>query len=322
MILANRPAAVIVSNAPLLAHALLAIRLSRKRIPMIFWQQDIYSSAIGNVARAKVPVLGSAIAWVAERVERNIARASAAVVAISPTFLEKLTKWGVAEKTTVIPNWAPIDELPVCNRRNPWSEKMGLSDVPVVLYSGTLGLKHDPSILSLISTAMSENDPSARLVVISQGKGRDWLEGWRQENSVQNLILMDFQRYAEFPYVLASADVLVAILEPEASKFSVPSKILTYMCAQRPIVGVLPSENSVAQVLLGHSAGVVVDPIDRAGIGAAIVDLLNNPDHRQTLSIASRQYAEREFSSRAAAMRFAEILRKWVRIPEQVSIGS
>ena len=52
--------------------------------------------------------------------------------------------------------------------------------------------------------------------------------------------------------MMASADVLVAILEPDASRFSVPSKVLTYLCASRAIVGVLPPDNSVAEILSTH----------------------------------------------------------------------
>ena len=112
---------------------------------MVFWHQDIYSEAIGVAARRRLPVVGALVARIADRVERRIARRSMAVVAISPTFLERLRTWGVEDKATVVPNWAPIAELPVRPRTNAWSERMGLSGRPVALYSGTLGLKHDPS---------------------------------------------------------------------------------------------------------------------------------------------------------------------------------
>ena len=97
--------------------------------------------------------------------------------------------------------------------------------------------------------------------MISEGKGRDWLEEWKRERgrqSVDNLVLLDFQPYADLPAVMASADVLMAVLEPDASRFSVPSKVLTYLCSGRAIVGVLPPDNSVAEILLTHGAGLVV----------------------------------------------------------------
>jgi len=304
------PDVMIISNVPLLAHAVLAMNLRLRHIPMIFWQQDIYSSAIGAAARRKFPIFGSAIAWAADRIERLIAKSSTAVVAISPVFLDKLDVWGVAHKTTVIPNWAPIDELPVRARQNAWSDRMGLSKMPVVMYSGTLGLKHDPSILALIAKGLGESNPDARVVVVSEGLGRKWLEQWRLDNSADNLILLDFQSYEDLPMMLASADILVAVLEPDASKYSVPSKVLTYLCSGRAILGIIPYDNSVAEVLWGNEVGLVADPAEREKLHEAISELLADETHRHQLGQAAREYAEREFRVDRAANQFEAIFRR------------
>ncbi len=306
-IAAHRPAVAVISNVPLLAHACLARRLSRRGIPMVFWQQDIYSEAIGATARNRLPIVGRVIARLAARVERTIAQRSAAIVAISPTFVERLGAWGVAHKTTVVPNWAPIDELPVRPRRNQWSDRMGLRGRPVVLYSGTLGLKHDPSILALISAQLRVSHPDARLVVVSEGKGREWLEEWKRDQLADNLVLLDFQPYEDLPDVMASADVLVAILEPDASRFSVPSKVLTYLCAERPVVGVLSPDNSVADILLTHGAGAVVHPADRRDIAPEVAELLNDAPRCRRMAEAGRRYAEQTFSPEVAADRFLRL---------------
>ena len=160
-------------------------------VPMVFWHQDIYSEAIGSAARRRLPVVGPWISRLAERLERTIARRSGAIVAISPTFLDRLAAWGVVDKSVVVPNWAPIDELPMCDGgggssgseigpANEWRSRAGLLGHPVVLYSGTLGLKHDPGILASLAEHLRESHPSARVVVISEGKGRDWLEEWKR----------------------------------------------------------------------------------------------------------------------------------------------
>ncbi|HEX3794082.1 MAG TPA: glycosyltransferase family 4 protein [Acidimicrobiales bacterium] len=303
----EKPDVAVLSNVPLLAHALLCVRLRRHQIPMVFWHQDIYSSAISATARKKLGALGGVVAWLAEGIERFIARSSAAIVAISPTFFDKLNEWGVGDRTTVIPNWAPIAELPVQPRRNEWSERFGLSDVPVVMYSGTLGLKHDPSILSHIATRLAGQRPEARVVVITEGMGRTWLETWQKEHGATNLVLLDFQSYEDLPLMLGSADVLVAILEPDASKFSVPSKVLTYLCTQRAIMGVIPPDNSVAEILVSHHAGVVVDPSRRDEVADEVVRLLGDDALRARMGQAGRDYAEATFSPERAAEQFEAI---------------
>jgi colanic acid biosynthesis glycosyl transferase WcaI len=281
-------------------------------VPMVFWHQDIYSEAIGSAARRRLPVVGSWVARVAERLERTIARRSGAIVAISPTFLDRLAAWGVADKAVVVPNWAPLSELPVCDDHgvggpaDEWRSRAGLRGHPVVLYSGTLGLKHDPGILASLSERLGESHPSARVVVISEGKGRDWLEEWKHERgaAADNLVLLDFQPYGDLPAVMGSADVLVAVLEPDASRFSVPSKVLTYLCAGRAIVGVLPRDNSVAEILLTHGAGLVVR---RDDVASEVARLLNDEACRKSMGRAGRRYAEGAFSPETAADRFEQV---------------
>ncbi len=119
LIAAEDPGVAIISNVPLFAHSVLARALWRRGIPMVFWHQDIYAEGIDKAARMKLPLVGGASGRVADRIERKIARRSEAVVAISPTFLDRLAAWGVSHKATVVPNWAPIDELPVRRRRTP-----------------------------------------------------------------------------------------------------------------------------------------------------------------------------------------------------------
>lgn len=69
-----RPDVVLFCNTPLLAHAVAARACVRRRIPMVFWQQDIYSAAIASAAAARYGILGHAIGFVANLAERAIAR--------------------------------------------------------------------------------------------------------------------------------------------------------------------------------------------------------------------------------------------------------
>jgi colanic acid biosynthesis glycosyl transferase WcaI len=121
-------------------------------------------------------------------------------------------------------------------------------------------------------------------------------------------VLKDYQSYEELPMMMASADVLVAILEPDASKYSVPSKVLTYLCSGRAILGVIPRDNSVAEILWGNGAGLVADPADRERIASAAAELLDDGMYRRQLGKAGRYYAEREFSPEHAAEQFEGIV--------------
>lgn len=62
-----------------------------------------------------------------------------------------------------------------------------------------------------------------RVVVVAEGAGADALRATRELPS--NLMILPLQPADELSAVLASADVLVAILERDAHAFSVPSKV-------------------------------------------------------------------------------------------------
>jgi colanic acid biosynthesis glycosyl transferase WcaI len=302
-VLAHRPDVAVLSNVPLLSLMILSTALRIRSIDYVFWQQDVYSDAIGVVARERLGRIGAVIGWVAVRCERRVARRASAVVAISDTFVSQLVEWGVRDRALhVVPNWAAIDEMPQRPRDNEWARAHDLVDNPVVMYAGTLGLKHDPSaIVELAATA----PVGTRTFVVSQGLGREWLEG-RAEDA-PGLTLSDYQPYDRLPDVLASADVLLVILEHDASRYSVPSKVLNYLCAGRPILAVLSPDNAVAQTVRAAGAGIVVPPGDGAAAAAALNRLLANPEERAKMGSAARDYAERTFDVRAVGDRFQEI---------------
>ena len=300
-----RPDVAIFSNAPLLALFVIAVVLRMRGIPYVLWWQDVQSDAIRTIARQRHDLLGRLAGWLAGGVERHIARDSAAIVPITKTFIDQLDAWGIETgKVQVIPNWGVIDEIPTRPRDNAWAKAHGLVDVPVAIYAGTLGLKHDPAVLvELARTAPT----GTRLVVVSEGKGRDWLEA--QAGAESRFTLLDYQPYEQLPDMLGSADVLVALLERDASRFSVPSKVLSYFCAGRAVLAVLPPDNAIAQMIQSAGAGVVVPPGDLAAASSALNQLLSDRELREKMGMAARQYAERFFEIGVIGDRFESVIR-------------
>ena len=303
-ILAARPDVAVLSNIPLLSLFILTLLLRTRRVPYVFWHQDIYSEAIRVIARDRFGQLGRLIGWVAGRVERQVARGAAAVVAISDTFIEQLDAWGVQKsKVHVVPNWGAVDEMPLRPRDNAWARAHGLVGMPVVMYAGTLGLKHDPSVISrLAQTAPT----GSYTVVVSEGKGREWLES--EAGEVPGLTLLDYQPYEQLPDMLASADVLLVVLESNASRYSVPSKVLNYFCAGRPVLALLPPDNAVAHMIEAAEAGLVVAPGDADAASAALRNLLSSTAARDRMGTAARCYAERTFDVGGVGERFESLL--------------
>lgn len=215
---------------------------------------------------------------------------------------------GTADKVTVIPNWAPLDEIVPTERKNDWSIEHELDDVPTMVYSGTLGLKHNPALLVRLARAVHDAGTPVRLVVVNEGPAVEVLRAEADRLAVP-VTLLPFQPYERLPEVLGSGDVLVVLLEQEAGAFSVPSKTLSYLCAGRPVLGLMPGEN-LASALVSRAGGMVLPPADASLSDAArwVSGVLSDAELRDELGEASRDLAEQEFALSGCATRFERLL--------------
>lgn len=276
-------------------------------IPVVTWVQDFYSLAVDKLARKKLPLIGALAGSWYRYLDAQCFRTSASIVAITEDFIPMLEELGVgSEKVAIIPNWAPLDELPLRDRRNVWSGRHGLDDKIVILYSGTLAMKHNPDLVRQLAVRFRD-DPEVRIVVISEGPGADYLARVKESEGLSNLVLLPFQPFQDMPEILASADMLVAILESEAGVFSVPSKVLTYLAAGRPILGAMPKNNLATRIIQNSESGMCVDPEDTSGFIAAAVELRGDCKLRESLGRNGRSYAEAEFDIDRIADRFESV---------------
>jgi glycosyltransferase involved in cell wall biosynthesis len=302
-----RPDVVLSSNAPLVVQAMLQRWCRRNGVGFVFWQQDVISAAARRVLGRRSPIVGAGAESAVAILERRLLRASDAVVVISDDFVPLLRRWGVEEsRITVIENWGTLDELPPLPRDNDWSREQGLEGSFVLLYSGTLGFKHDPGLL--LELARWARGADALVVVVSEGQGADWLA--REGAGESALRLLPYQLYERLPEVLASADVLIALLEPDAGAFSVPSKVLTYLCAARPLLVSVAGDNLAARVVERSGGGVVVPPQDSEALVAAAGALQADAGQRAELGRRGRSYAETTFDIARIADRFEQILER------------
>jgi colanic acid biosynthesis glycosyl transferase WcaI len=303
-----KPDTVISANMPLDPQAMLEKYCQKNKVRFVFWLQDVISLATKGILTQKLWVIGWAIGIYYLWLERRILSNSDQIIVITKGQKSLLQKMGIAQtKMTVIPNWAPLDELPIMPKDNPWSLEHGLADKFTFLYSGTLGLKHNPNLLLQIAQHFKDN-PQVRVLVCSEGPGAEWLSQRKKEFALTNLIVMGYQPFEKYPQVLAAGDVLIAILETEAEEYSVPSKVLSYLTAQRPLLLAVPPSNLAAQITLNHQAGYVIHPSDITGMVAKCEELLSNQSLRKTFARNARLYAEGKFNIEHITDRFEAVI--------------
>lgn len=296
---------VLSGNTPVDVQFNLLGHCRRSGIGFVHWVQDVYSQALTFFLRRRFGRWAEPLSIPFRLMERSVASRAEASIVITPDFARILANWGVPpEKISVLENWAPLDEVRPLPRDNEWSRDHGLAPRTVFLYSGTLGMKHRPDLLYTLAKSVG---PACTVVAVSEGPGRAYLEKLPQ---LPNLTLLDYQPYERLSEVLASADVLVASLETDAGQFAVPSKILSYLCAGRPMLLAAPQNNLAAAIVERSRAGLVVDPDSPEKWTQAAQQLAADPERRRLLGANARSYAEREFDIAHIARRFEEVLRR------------
>ena len=302
------PDVLLAANTPLDALGPIQRAARAAGAGVVNWLQDVLSVGADAVLRRKLPVAGALVGRAYRAREGRLLRGADAVVAITDAFRPLLEAWGVpAARVEVVENWAPLDDLPLRAQDNAWSRAHGLAGRPVVLYAGTLGMKHDPALLARLAAALG--DKQARVVVVSEGAGADWLLAQRDGRSdLEALVVLPFQPFDALPDVLATGSVLTAVLEPDASAVSVPSKVLAYLCAGRAVSLAVPPDNLAARIVTREGAGVVAAPADAATYLAQTTALLGDPARQRESGAAGRAYAERTFGLDRVVARFERVL--------------
>jgi glycosyltransferase involved in cell wall biosynthesis len=299
----TQPDAVLSGNTPIDIQCELLWYCRRKRVGFVHWLQDIYCEALRFFLKRRFPFIASPVARVFELLEKIVSSRSDQTVVIAPDFHEVLRRWNVPDaKIRVIENWAPLDEIPVAAKENEWSKAQGLGKHPVLLYSGTLGMKHRPELLYLLAERLQQE---CTVVVITEGIGRDYLD---RMPPLENLRTLHFQPYDKMPEVLASADVLLATLEADAGRFAVPSKILTYLCAARSILLAGPRENLSASIIERSGAGLVVNSDEPSAWLEAARQLVSDVELRTRFGSNARSFAERTFDIAKITDAFESVL--------------
>jgi len=301
------PDVIISANTPLDALRIILKAARKLRARFVFWLQDIYSAGITEYLRKKNFPLASLIGSWYRHIEKTLLQASDTIVMITDDFAPALRRWKIdPARMHTIENWAPCDELRSCPQDNPWSRVHGLAGKFVFLYSGTIGMKHNPALLLDLGQAMRRH-PDVAIVVVSEGCSADRLRDQAIARALTNIHTLPLQPYELMPEVLSTASVLVALLDHNAGEFSVPSKVLSYLCVGRPLLLSVPARNAAARIVMENGAGLVNEPDDTAAFVRAATRLYHEPELRDQCGASGLAFARSAFDIQSIADRFARV---------------
>ncbi|MEW5941368.1 MAG: glycosyltransferase family 4 protein [Chloroflexota bacterium] len=304
LLLAPRPDMVYVNAWPLFAQALVALACKLRRVPYALRVQDVYPESLAAQDRAGSRWMG----WL-RALDRLVAKHGAALLPISERFARIYVEdRGVApDRIHVVPNWADEPRL----ARTPDGRVRFRHSIPpdafVVVYGGNVGVAAGLEN-AIEAFHLMTRDP--RVYFLIAGDGSRW-EACRDlaRASGNPRVLFHHPWPADETYaVLEAADLCLLPTRGEQSLASLPSKLIGYFWAARPVLAVAHPESDAARIVVESGAGWVT-----AGDASALADqiralaALPNAELRRR-GEAGRAYARKHFSPSNNLSRLESIL--------------
>lgn len=247
----TNPQLIICANTPLNPLLNILKYCKRNNIKTIFWMQDIYAEAIKKLLNKNFYILGTLASFYFHLLEKKCEKIADRIIIISNDFKKFLNKKSL-KKTHYIENWSAYDKLNK-NYKNYYKKKLNPQNKFCLIYSGTMGMKHDSQIFFNIL----EKLPDILIIISSEGKYAEKIKSLANKNKV-NLKLIKWVEAKYFYSFLSMADAFLVTLNKEASVISVPSKIYSYLSVGKPILGVMPKNNLGAKKIIQYKSGYII----------------------------------------------------------------
>jgi glycosyltransferase involved in cell wall biosynthesis len=220
-------------------------------------------------------------------IERWLGRRSHRLVTVTPTVRREVLDLGIgrADRFDIVPLGFELSSFLGAERmRGRLRAELGIdAAAPIVGIVARLApIKAHERFLA-VAARVAGAMPEATFLIVGDGERRAELEALAAQLGLASQTRFLGWR-GDLDAVYADLDVVALTSKNEGS----PVALIEAMAAARPVVAM--RVGGVADVVAHGRTGCVVEPGDEAGMAAAIIDLLNNPDRAVRLGEAARAH--------------------------------
>lgn len=256
-----------------------------KRVPYVYDVQDLWpESALASGLMKPGPFVG-----VLYRLADWVYRRAPKIFVVSRAAAEHLRDRGVdPEKVSVALHWVDTAGFQDPSSRHVRAE-FGWGNRFVLMFAGNLGMVQGLDTI-IEAAALVPPTIDAHFVFVGDGADRVRLEQLVAGRGLTNVQFVGRHPASEMPAFLRAADALLVHLRPSAiAGYAIPTKILSYFAAARPIL--CAAGGPSAELVRDANAGLVAQPGDAAGLAAAVSRLAaTSSEARAQLGKNGRQY--------------------------------
>jgi glycosyltransferase involved in cell wall biosynthesis len=227
-------------------------------------------------------------------IDRLFLRTFDRVVVLSETIAGTLRRSGLPQrKLQTIANGVEVERF----REAQPSLKNGES---IVGFVGRLVPGKGVDILLRAAPRIFSRHPNSRFVLVGDGPCRQELQSLAAQLGIAARVLFAGVR-EDMPQVYGSIDLLVLPSLCEA----MPMCVLEAMAAGKPVIAT--RVGAVPQLIDQDQTGLLIEPGDVAGLSAAVLKLLKDPERARQLGEKGRVRTIEQFSADSMARRYLQL---------------
>jgi glycosyltransferase involved in cell wall biosynthesis len=313
MAMLRRPDVIYANTWPIFASGIAALVALFRGIPIVVSVQDVYPESLFSLGRLRKE---SILARLLRFVDVRITHFASDVVVISQR-MERiyLGDRGIpAERLHLIANWRGSEEPPdaeaVRLRRDGWGISPGTF---LFIFAGNVAAACGiDGAIEAISALPAE--PFAQLLVAGSGSALENCRNVASRQGYDRTVFRGAFSAQETLPILSAADVLILPTQGDQSLVAMPSKLISYMLAARPVLAVARPESDLAKVVIESGCGWVVEPGDTGQLARQMsVAAAMDRSVLTRMGSLGREYALAHFSTEACMPKVIGVLEKAMR---------
>lgn len=302
-----RPDVLFLNSWPIFATGLVAAAARFRRVPYVLSVQDVYPESLIVQKRAAARVLAAILRWIDTRIARN----AAAVIVLSEAFarIYRDDRRVDPGRVHVIPNWS-ADRAPASREEAlAYRRGRGIADDDfLIVYGGNVGVA--AGVEQLVEAFRSVELPNVRLLIAGAGARVEECERLAAKLGEGRVLFHRPWLDEQTAVVLAAADLLALPTAGEQSQISVPSKLISYLLAAKPVLAIVRGDSETAEVVRQSGAGWLVEPGREALLASTITAAAQAGDpERRAMGAGGRLYALSHFGPGQGVSRVLDVLR-------------
>lgn len=300
---------VVFTVSPPLTLGLTGYLLSRRySAPLVTHIQDLIPQTAIAVNLIRNPALIRGL----RSLERYVYQRSDAITVICQGFADDLRRRGWhSPQVQLLPNWVDTTfqvEQQQCDR---FRAGLGLAaDTALILHAGNIGYKQ--GLESLVGAAsVLQGERRIAFAIIGHGARFQEVRAEAERNRLENIVFLPPQPLAVYQAALRAADVCIVCQRAGIVDAVMPTKLLSYMAAGRPVVASVHADSETARVLRRSNGGVVVPPEDPEALAQAILPLSRDRSLAAHLGSEGRRFVEEHFSRHVVLPRYGAFFERF-----------